>query len=139
MTDDKVAAFDATHPRLSRVFTPPGPRARRSSLFKTKFLVGATGRDLDDPLGAPFPHHPQPHGSVTRQTATSRRQASGHQPDAHDSAAGYLLMDAEWAFREARAERRTKLRRDSSRRVEPGKIPRRVIIKLVVRLQAGSR
>lgn len=31
----------------------------RTSLIKTKFFVGAIGRDLADPPGAPFPDHPQ--------------------------------------------------------------------------------
>jgi hypothetical protein len=29
------------------------------SLIKTKLFVGAIGRDLADPPGAPFPDHPQ--------------------------------------------------------------------------------
>jgi hypothetical protein len=30
----------------------------RTSLIKTKFFVGAIGRDPADPPGAPFPDHP---------------------------------------------------------------------------------
>jgi hypothetical protein len=48
-------------------------------------------------------------------------------------------MNANRAFRETRAERRTEFRPDAGPRVEPREISGRVIIELVVRLQTGSR